>query len=161
MTFNCSLKYWEHLCFHSNADAGFYISVSMDGLGLRSVASPSRSPSVSGVSRGGGGPGAPPLVTGRLHDVVWVTWLSQVSNKTQVIDHRTDWKFLFLHSFTLVCFSCCLFFLKSASFRDVTFNQLTAKYRKGFVFVLCHKYLSLILNCLELIICALKTTFCS
>lgn len=53
--------------------AGLYISVSMDGLGLRSVASPSRSPSSSEVSGGGGGPAALLLVTGRLQDVVWVT----------------------------------------------------------------------------------------
>lgn len=63
--------------------AGLYISVSMDGLGLRSVASPSRSPSSSELSGGAGGPGAPPPVTGRLHDVVWVMWLSRVRRKAQ------------------------------------------------------------------------------
>lgn len=74
--------------------AGFYISVSMEGLGLRSVTSPSRSPSSSDVSGGGGGPEALLLlVSGRLHDVVWVMWLSQIRDKKTmlvVILQQTD-----------------------------------------------------------------------
>lgn len=70
--------------------AGFYISVSTDGLGLRSITSVSRCPCSSEVSKGaggGGGWGGPEVlvpIEGRLHDVVWVMWLLQIRTKTLI-----------------------------------------------------------------------------
>lgn len=74
------------MCDHTTMQAWLsqppsYISVSIDGVGFASTSS-FFSPS---MSFSGGGGGLRVLVTGWVHDVVWVAWLPDVKQR-----HKTN-----------------------------------------------------------------------